>query len=97
MVGDVRVAGRAEQDRVLVAQRVQAVGRHHHAMRAVVVAAPVEVLELEAERAAGRSERLQHQLAGRDDFLADAVSGDGRDCVALQRLISRAQSKTAPV
>ena len=29
VVGDVRVAGRAEQDRVLVAQRVQPVGRHH--------------------------------------------------------------------
>jgi hypothetical protein len=43
VVGDVRVAGRAEQDRVLVADGVQAVGGHHHAVLAVVVAAPVEI------------------------------------------------------
>ncbi len=52
VIGNVRVAGRAEQDRVLVAQRVQAVLRHHDAVLAEVVAAPVEVLELEAEGAA---------------------------------------------
>ncbi len=45
-----RIAGRAEQDRVDVADRVEAVGRHHHAVRAVVVAAPVEVDEVERER-----------------------------------------------
>ena len=49
VVRDVRVAGRAEQDRVLVAQRVEAVGRHHHAVLPVVVAAPVEFGELEAQ------------------------------------------------
>ncbi len=51
VVRDVGIAGRAEQDRVHVADRVEAVGRHHHAVLAVVVAAPVEVVELEAERA----------------------------------------------
>ena len=64
VVGDVRVAGGAEQDRVLVAQRVQAVVRHHHAVLAEVVAAPVEVLELEAEGAARRRRALP-ALAGR--------------------------------
>src|SRR5438876_727803 len=49
VVGDVRVAGRAEQDRVLVANRVKAVLRHHDAVLAVVVTAPIEILELEAE------------------------------------------------
>jgi hypothetical protein len=86
VVGDVRVAGRAEQDRVLVAQRVQAVGRHHHAVRAVVVAAPVEVLELEAQGAARLGERFEHLPAGGHDFLADAVTGDGGDCVGLHGL-----------
>ena len=86
VVGDVRVAGRAEQDRVLVAQRVQAVVRHHHAVRAEVVAAPVEVLELEAEPLAGGGQRLQHLLAGGNDFLADAVAGDGGDPVRLHGL-----------
>jgi hypothetical protein len=58
--GMCRVAGRAEQDRVLVAQGVEAVGRHHHAVLAVVVAAPVEVLEVEAEAVAGRGQGFQH-------------------------------------
>jgi len=83
VVGDVRIAGRAEQDRVLVADRVQAVLRHHHAVRAEVVAAPVEVLELEAEVAARHGECFQHPLAGGNDFLADAVTGNGCDCVGL--------------
>ena len=52
VVGDVRIAGRAEQDRVLAAQRLEAVGRHHLAVGAEPVAAPAEVLELEAEGAA---------------------------------------------
>nr|GEU28650.1 HTH-type transcriptional regulator PtxR, putative [Tanacetum cinerariifolium] len=82
MVRDVRVAGGAEQDGVLVAQGVQAVGGHHHAVLAVVVAAPVEVFELEAERVAAGGQRGQHLLAGRDHFLADAVAGYGCDVVA---------------
>ena len=83
VVRDVRIAGGAEQDRVLVADRGQAVLRHHRAVPAEVVAAPVEVLEREAEAAARPGERLQHLLAGRNDFLADAVAGNGRDRVGL--------------
>ena len=84
VVGDVRVAGRAEQDRVLVAQRVQAVVRHHHAVLAVVVAAPVEVLELEAEGCcstrpappapAGRRERLPCRCRRRGWWRCDRSS-----------------------
>jgi hypothetical protein len=86
VVGDVRVAGGAEQDRVLAAQRVEAVGGHHLAVGAEPVAAPAEVLELEAEGRALGGQRLQHALPGRDDFLADAVAGDGRDSVGLHGL-----------
>ena len=53
VVGNVRIAGRAEQDRVLVAQCIQARSRHHHAMFAVVITAPIEILELEAKGTAG--------------------------------------------
>jgi hypothetical protein len=86
VVGDVRIAGAAEQDRVLVAQCVQAVVRHHHAVRAVVVAAPVEVLELEAERGARLGEGFQHLPAGGNDFLADAVTGNGGDRIGLHAM-----------
>jgi hypothetical protein len=83
VVGNVRVAGRAEEDRVLVAQRIQAIGRHHRAVCAEVVAAPVEMLELEAKAGGGVGQGLQHLLAGRHHFLADAVAGNGRDAVSV--------------
>ena len=75
VVRDVRVAGRAEQDGVLVAQRLEAVGRHHLAVGAVPVAAPAEAGEGEVEAGAAGGQRLQHLLPGRNDFLADAVAG----------------------
>jgi drug/metabolite transporter (DMT)-like permease len=52
-------------------------------VRAVVVAAPVEVLELELEAACSlAASAFQHLLAGGDDFLADAVTGNGGDLTA---------------
>ncbi|MNS96901.1 hypothetical protein D3C72_1312190 [compost metagenome] len=86
VVGNLVVAGRAEQDRILVAQRVQAVGGHHHAVLAVVVAAPVKVFELEAEvRARGR-QGFHHLAASRHHLLANAVARDGCDAVSLHGL-----------
>jgi hypothetical protein len=82
VVGDVRIAGGAEQDRVLVAQGVQPVGRHHRAVLAVVVAAPVEILELEPQ-AALPGQFLHDPAPGRNHFLADAVAGDGCDAIGL--------------
>jgi hypothetical protein len=83
VIGNVRVTRRAEQDRVLVAERVESVGRHHHAMLAVVVAAPAEILELESESVAARGDRFEHTLAGGHDLLADAVAGNGCNAVGL--------------
>ena len=83
VVGNVRVAGRTEQDRVLVAKCIETVVRHHHAMCPVVVAAPAEVLELELECIRARGERFKDCSPGRDDFLADAVTGNRRDTVIL--------------
>ena len=86
LVGNVRVASRAEQDRVLAAQRIQAVGEHHDTVGAVAVAAPAEVLKLEAHVPTGVrcGEGLQHLLAGRVPLLADAIAGNGGDLVDLQ-------------
>lgn len=78
-----RVARRAEQNRVLVTNRIESVGRHHHAMLAVVVAAPVEILELEAEGVAARRDGFQNAPARGYDFLADAVAGNGCDAIGL--------------
>ena len=49
VVGDMRIAGGAEENGVLGAQSSRVRRRHHHAMLAEIVSTPVEVLELEAK------------------------------------------------
>jgi hypothetical protein len=88
VVGDVRIAGGTEQDRVLAAQCVQPIGRHHDAVLAVVVAAPVEVFEGKLEVRAGHGQRFQHLASGRDHFLADAIAGDRCDLIRFHVLVS---------
>ena len=83
MVGDVWVASGSEEDGVLVAEGIEAVGGHHGAVEAVVVAAPVEVFEVEGEGGVGGGEGFEDAASGGDDFFADAVSGDGGDAVGL--------------
>jgi hypothetical protein len=56
VIRNVGIAGRTEEDRILITECRQAIGRHHDAVRAVVVAAPVEVLEIETQRVVGAPE-----------------------------------------
>ena len=49
VVGDIRVAGGAEQDGIVLPDQVAAVLRHHAAVLLVVLAAPVEMIDREAE------------------------------------------------
>ena len=80
MVRDVFPADGAEVDGVEVLEGVQAVGVHHLAGLGVVPAAPGELGPLEGELAAGiLRQGVQDAAAGGDDFLADAVGGDGSD------------------
>ena len=73
-------AHRAEEQRVVAADLVLPVLRHHRAVLGVVVAAPVEVIELEVDvELAGR--RIEHAQPFGDDLLADAVARDDRDPV----------------
>ena len=51
------------------------------AVLAVVVGAPVEVVDLEREVAVARRQRVEHLEAGGDDLGADAVGRDGGDRV----------------
>ncbi len=69
-----RPARRAEKHRVVLAHLVESVHRHHAAVLGVVVAAPVEFIELEFETEFARR-GLQHAHAFRSGFLADAVAG----------------------
>ena len=78
-----RVAGRAEQDGVCFAQRFEAIGRHHHPVLAIVIAAPVEILEFEFEMGLRGSQCGKHFAPGRNHFLADAVAGDTGDSIGF--------------
>ena len=81
VIGDVGVAHGPEIDRVRHAQPGQGVGRHEHAMAAVMVGAPIIAGDLQAEATVARGQRLQHFQAGVDHLRADPVAGDGSDVV----------------
>ena len=81
VVGDVRVTGRAKQDGVFAAQGIQPIGRHHHSVGAVPVAAPAKVFKLELQAGVAGGQGFEHTLASGNHFLADAVSGDGGDLI----------------
>ena len=77
VVGDARIAERADEDRVELAQHLVAVGGQRLAGLQVVIGAPRQVLEIEtaAERV---SDGLQDFDSFRRDVLPDAVSRNDR-------------------
>ena len=83
VIRDVGIAGGTEQDRVLALERREPIIGHHDPVSPIVVAAPVEILEFETERTVRGRQRLEHLLARRNHFLADAVAGDRRNLVDL--------------
>ena len=76
--GDVGMADRAEQDRVELAQLVEAVGRQRFARFEIAVAAPVEVREVELE-VFQLGDGLQNFHAFGGDFRPGAVAADDGD------------------
>src|SRR2546425_8274834 len=76
-------ADSAEEDRVVPADLLLPVLRHHRAVREVVVARPVEVIELQLDLELPRGRVEDAQPLGHD-LLADAVAGDHRDPVLCQ-------------
>ena len=73
-------AHRPEVDRVDVAQPLKPVGRHRHAVVAVVVRAPIERDDLELESIAPRA-GIKNLEPGHDHFWANSVARDCRDFV----------------
>ena len=82
VVGHARKADGAEVDRVVLADLVEAVVRHHLAGLLEGLAAPVEVVPLEGDVELA-ADRLQHLDALRHHLVADAVAGNDGD---LQRV-----------
>ena len=77
-----RPAGGAEKHRVVRAHLLEPVLRHHAAVLRVVIAAPVEFVELELDAEFARR-GFEHAHAFRPGFLADAVAGNVGDSVFL--------------
>jgi hypothetical protein len=86
VVGNVGIASRAEEDCILLAERIETVGGHHLAMLAIVVGTPIEVLEFEPEPEARGGNGFHDTLARWNDFLADAVARNRRDSVGLHHV-----------
>ena len=86
VVRDGRPADGAEVDGVVVLQGLQPVLGHHPAGPGVVLAAPVELVPGEGERAVRvLGQGVENPAAGGDDLFADAVGGDGCDLVGALR------------
>ena len=83
-----RPADRAEEDRVVPANQIAPIGRHHRAVPLEVIAAgEVEVVELEPDVEAARG-RIEHPQALGHHFAPDAVAGDHRDSMPARHLVS---------
>ena len=77
MIRNVWVTRRTKQDGVFGDQVFQSIGRHHHTVLAIIIAAPFEILEIKFQMAIGLGQLLHDMNASGHDFFADAVAGDG--------------------
>jgi hypothetical protein len=78
MIRHARIAHRAEEDQFEIAQRGQAVVRHHLAVGCVILTAPRELGEVEREAAIQLRRRLQDAHACGNYLFANAIAGDHR-------------------
>ncbi len=73
----------------MIADLVAPVLRHHAAVLLVVVAAPVEMVDLKRNAAVPLGQGIQYLDAGRDDLGSDTVPGNGCDLVFFHRTLPR--------
>src|SRR5258708_34419693 len=90
----VRYAGcadRAEEDRVVMTDLLQSVGRHHRALVEIPLAGPVELVVREGD-AVPAADGFEDGQGGGHDLAADAVAGDEGDSIGAHAFdqISRA-------
>src|SRR4051812_14235133 len=89
-----RPAGGAEEDAVVVFDHGAPIRRHPPPVLVVVLATPVEMVELKRNAKFPRG-CLQHANAFRHDFFPDAVTGDNSDLVAFCHRVSCADEAGA--
>ena len=78
VVGHARIAERADEDRVELAQHLVSVRGKRLAGLQKVIGAPRQMLKVDPP-AKDRADRLQHLDGFGGDVLADAVAGDDRN------------------
>jgi hypothetical protein len=88
------MTGRAEQDRIVIADETAAVLRHHAAIFLVVLATPVKIIDLELEATLAFGQRLQHFDAGRYDLCPDSVAWNGGDPISLHQSLRHGDATT---
>ena len=79
MIGNIGRADRTKVDRIEFLQRGETVGRHHHAVLAIIGGTPIEGFDVELHVAQARLQAFERLNAGGDDLGADPVGGNCRD------------------
>ena len=79
VIGNIGRADRTKVDRIEFLQRGETVGRHHHAVLAVIGGTPIEGFDVELHVAQARLQAFERLNTGGDDLGADPVGGNCRD------------------
>ena len=87
MIGDAGKADGTEKNCIVTAISIESVRRHHCAAFGVAPAAPIEGVPGKTQ-AEPLTHGVEHAYPFGDDFLADAVAGNGRDPKALHSQIA---------
>ena len=96
VVRHIRRADRAEENGIVLPERLNAPFRHQYTGSLVTRRAPVEMRDFERELAVARCAGLQDFDSGANDLAADTVAGDGRDLVRSHRRISESAGSKPP-
>jgi hypothetical protein len=88
VVRHIRRSDRAEENGIVLLERLNAAFRHQCTGSLVARRAPVEMRDFERELAVARRAGLQDFDGRANDLAADAVAGDGRDLIRSHRRIS---------
>ena len=77
-------------------QLIEGIGRHHPAVAEVIVRAPIEIFESE-RGLVPRANLFEYPLGLRNDFLADAITGDYRDFECAHETFDCSEGGLQPV
>ena len=83
MIRNIRCTNGAEENRIKSFYLLQTICGHHAPGAAIVIAAPIEILEAQREAAILFSQRLQNMAACLDNIRPDAIATHGGNSISL--------------